>query len=60
MGVTTDILNRIFSNNNNILRSARDIGLGLVDRMPAVKNYLIHEAAGLNKKSPKLLLGEPL
>ncbi|MEO1749092.1 MAG: ubiquinone biosynthesis hydroxylase, partial [Pseudomonadota bacterium] len=34
MGVTTDVLNRLFSNDIMPLRAVRSIGLGLVDRMP--------------------------
>lgn len=60
MGVTTDILNRMFSNDIPLLRTARDIGLGLVDRMPRLKDYFIQEAAGLSKQSPHLLLGEAI
>ncbi|RCL01496.1 MAG: 2-octaprenyl-6-methoxyphenol hydroxylase [Candidatus Tokpelaia sp. JSC085] len=60
MGVTTDVLNRLFSNDCMPLRVIRDIGLGLVDGMPWLKNYLIQQAAGLIKGSPRLLLGEPI
>lgn len=60
MGVTTDILNRLFSNDISPIRLLRDVGLGIVDRMPKVKKYFIQEAAGLTKGSPKLLLGEAL
>ena len=37
MGVATDGLNRLFSNHSDVLRLVRDIGLGVVDRMPALK-----------------------
>lgn len=60
MGATTDILNRMFSNDHVPLRMMRDIGLGLVDRMPRLKNYFIKEASGLVDGSPKLLLGQAL
>lgn len=60
MGVTTDILNRMFSNDITPLRVVRDFGLGLVDRLPKLKNYFISEAAGITKGSPKLLLGKAL
>jgi len=60
MGATTDILNRMFSNDLAPLRGLRDFGLGLVDRMPFVKKYLIKEASGLTKNSPRLLLGQSL
>jgi 2-octaprenyl-6-methoxyphenol hydroxylase len=60
MGVTTDVLNRLFSNRNPILRAARDIGLGLVDRMPGLKSRFIGEAAGFGGQLPKLMRGEAL
>src|SRR5207342_2030780 len=34
MGVATDGLNRLFSNRSDVLRLVRDVGLGLVDRVP--------------------------
>ena len=53
-----DGLNRLFSNDSVPLRIIRDIGLGLVDRAPPLKNYFVQEAAGLNGDIPKLLRGE--
>ena len=60
MGVATDGLNRLFSNRSDALRLARDIGLGLVERMPALKRMFIREAAGFTGDVPKLLRGEAL
>ncbi|MBN9673215.1 ubiquinone biosynthesis hydroxylase [Roseibium aggregatum] len=60
MGVVTDVLNRLFSNDNDILRAARDFGLGLVDRMPGLKTKFIKEASGFAGPIPKLLSGEPI
>jgi 2-octaprenyl-6-methoxyphenol hydroxylase len=60
MGVATDGLNRLFSNRSDLLRLVRDLGLGLVDRMPALKGLFIREAAGLTGEVPKLLRGETL
>jgi 2-octaprenyl-6-methoxyphenol hydroxylase len=60
MGVATDSLNRLFSNNSDVLRLVRDMGLGLVDRMPNLKEFFIREAAGLTGDVPKLLKGEAL
>jgi 2-octaprenyl-6-methoxyphenol hydroxylase len=60
MGVATDGLNRLFSNRSDVLRVARDVGLGLVDRVPALKHFFIREAAGLVGEVPKLLKGETL
>jgi 2-octaprenyl-6-methoxyphenol hydroxylase len=60
MGITTDVLNRLFSNRSDMLRLARDVGLGLVDRWPALKQLFIREAAGLLGEVPRLLRGEAL
>jgi 2-octaprenyl-6-methoxyphenol hydroxylase len=60
MGIATDGLNRLFSNRSGVLRLARDVGLGIVDRLPGVKSFFIREAAGLTGTVPKLLRGEAL
>lgn len=60
MGITTDVLNRLFSNDISPIRLLRDVGLGVVERMPRLKKYFIQEAAGITNGSPKLLLGEAL
>jgi 2-octaprenyl-6-methoxyphenol hydroxylase len=60
MGIATDGLNRLFSNHSDVLRFARDIGLGLVERMPVLKRMFIREAAGFTGDVPKLLKGEAL
>jgi 2-octaprenyl-6-methoxyphenol hydroxylase len=60
MGLATDGLNRLFSNRSDVLRLARDVGLGLVDRLPNLKRIFIREAAGLVGEVPKLLRGEAL
>ena len=60
MGIATDGLNRLFSNHSDVLRLARDIGLGLVERMPPLKRMFIREAAGFTGDVPKLLRGEAL
>ncbi len=60
MGIATDGLNRLFSNESDVLRLMRDVGLGLVDRLPALKRFFIREAAGVTDDVPKLLRGEAL
>ena len=60
MGLATDGLNRLFSNRSDVLRVVRDIGLGLVDRVPNLKHLFIREAAGLVGEVPKLLRGQSL
>lgn len=60
MGVTTDVLNRLFSNDFTPLRAARDFGLGLVERMPGMKRYFIRQASGFTAGTPRLLRGEAI
>jgi 2-octaprenyl-6-methoxyphenol hydroxylase len=60
MGVATDGLNRLFSNSSDVLRLMRDLGLGVVERIPALKRVFIREAAGFTGDVPKLLRGEAL
>jgi 2-octaprenyl-6-methoxyphenol hydroxylase len=55
-----DGLNRLFSNDSAPLRVLRDLGLGLVDRAPGVKRFLVREAAGATGSVPRLLRGESL
>jgi 2-octaprenyl-6-methoxyphenol hydroxylase len=60
MGVATNSLNFLFSNQSTLLRTFRDLGLGIVDRTPPLKNLFIRQAAGLTGEIPKLLKGEAL
>ena len=60
MGVATNSLNMLFSNHSTLLRTVRDIGLGLVDRIPPLKSAFIKQAAGLSGDVPRLLRGEAL
>jgi len=60
MGLATNSLNFLFSNRSTLLRTVRDIGLGLVDRAPPLKSMFIRQAAGLSGEVPRLLKGEAL
>lgn len=53
-----DGLNRLFASDATLLRSARELGLGVVNRMPGLKRFFVGEAAGLTGELPKLLRGE--
>jgi 2-octaprenyl-6-methoxyphenol hydroxylase len=55
-----DAMNRLFSNDIEPLRFARDLGLRLVDRAPALKRWFAAEAAGARERAPRLLRGEGL
>ncbi|MGV3649913.1 MAG: FAD-dependent monooxygenase [Devosia sp.] len=59
MAMVTDGMNRLFSNDVAPLRALRDLGLGVVDRLPPVKGALIARAAGLDGQGPRLLRGLP-
>ncbi|MFA6965795.1 ubiquinone biosynthesis hydroxylase [Bosea sp. (in: a-proteobacteria)] len=60
MGAVTDGLNRLFSNDVTPVRLVRDLGLGLVDRLPGLKRFFIREAAGVSGAPPRLMKGEAL
>lgn len=60
MGITTDVLNRLFSNDFGPLRAVRDIGLGMVERLPRLKDFFIRQASGLSDAAPRLLRGEAI
>ncbi len=53
MAGATDGLNRLFSNDSLPARVLRDVGLGLVDRVPALKRLFIRDAAGLSGAVPE-------
>jgi len=55
-----DAVNRLFSNDNPVLRLGRDIGLGLVGAAPGLRRRFVRQAAGLSGNLPKLLAGRPL
>jgi 2-octaprenyl-6-methoxyphenol hydroxylase len=57
MAMVTDGMNRLFSNDVAPLRALRDFGMGVVDRLPPVKDALIAQAAGVSRGGPRLLQG---
>ncbi|MGI9389579.1 MAG: FAD-dependent monooxygenase [Boseongicola sp.] len=60
LSIAMDGFNRLFSNDNSLLRWVRDIGLGAVNAMPELRRRLIREAAGLTGDLPRLAKGKPL
>ncbi len=60
LALATDGFNRLFSNDNPVLRLARDLALAAIQRMPALRRGFIREAAGLTGDRPNLLAGRPL
>ncbi len=57
LAIATDTFNRLFSNDNPLLRVARDVGMGLVNATPGLRRGFIREAAGLTGDLPKLMRG---
>ncbi|MGZ2255877.1 UbiH/UbiF/VisC/COQ6 family ubiquinone biosynthesis hydroxylase [Roseobacter sp. A03A-229] len=60
LALATDTFNRLFSNDSSIVRGLRDLGMGLVSRVPGLRRGFIREAAGLTGDLPRLLQGRPL
>jgi 2-octaprenyl-6-methoxyphenol hydroxylase len=60
LAATTDVVNRLFSNDNPALRAIRDIGMGAIGAMPELRRKFIREAAGLTGDLPRLMRGRPL
>ena len=58
LAIATDTFNRLFSNDNPLLRMGRDLGMGLVSKVPALRRGFIREAAGLTGDLPKLMQGK--
>ncbi len=55
-----DSMNRLFSNDNPVLRAGRDLGLGIVNAIPGLRRRFIRQAAGLSGDLPKLLAGQAI
>ncbi len=60
LALATDGFNRLFSNDNPVLRLGRDIGLAAVNALPGLRRGFIREAAGLTGDLPRLAQGRPL
>jgi 2-polyprenyl-6-methoxyphenol hydroxylase-like FAD-dependent oxidoreductase len=46
MQTTTDMLRRLFAGTSPLLRSVRNVGLDLTNRLPIAKNVLVRYALG--------------
>lgn len=55
LAASTDIFNRLFSNNIVPIKHARRLGLGLMDKIAPAQSFFINEAAGLHGELPSLL-----
>ena len=55
LAYSTDLFNKLFSNENEALRLARNIGLKILDSIPVAKRNIIKEAAGITGELPRLM-----
>lgn len=55
-----DTVNRLFSNDNPLLRLGRDLGMGAVNALPGLRRRFIRTAAGLEGELPRLLQGQAI
>ncbi len=60
LAMATDVFNKLFSNDNPLLRAGRDIGMGIVGSLPGLRRGFVREAAGLTGDLPKLLQGRAI
>ena len=55
LALATDLTNRLFSNDNPLLRLGRDMGMGALSILPGLRRSFIREAAGLTGDLPALM-----
>ncbi len=55
-----DMVNRLFSNDNPVMRAGRDLSMGIVNALPGLRRGFIRQAAGLSGDLPRLLQGRPI
>ena len=55
LAYSTDLFNRLFSNENEALQLIRNIGIKILDSIPAAKRNIIKEAAGITGELPRLM-----
>jgi 2-octaprenyl-6-methoxyphenol hydroxylase len=60
LALATDSFNRLFSNDNALLRSIRGLGMGLVQSLPPLRQGFMREAAGQTGDLPRLMMGAAL
>lgn len=60
LALATDSFNRLFSNDNPLVRLARDIGMAAINALPGLRRGFIREAAGLTGELPRLMQGKSL
>lgn len=57
LAASTDLFNRLFSNDNPLARMGRDLGMAALGALPGLRRGFIREAAGLTGDLPDLMRG---
>ena len=60
LAAATDGFTRLFSNDNPLLRLARNAGMGVVSAIGPARRFFMHEAGGATGELPRLFRGEAL
>ena len=55
LAAATDLFNRLFSNDNALLRLGRDLGMAAINAVPGLRRGFIREAAGITGDLPELM-----
>lgn len=55
LAAATDLFNKLFSNDNALLRFGRDLGMAVIGSVPGLRRGFIREAAGLTGDLPDLM-----
>ena len=55
LAYSTDLFNKLFSNENEALRLVRNLGMKILDSIPGAKQKIIKEATGLTGELPRLM-----
>jgi 2-octaprenyl-6-methoxyphenol hydroxylase len=55
-----DAVNTLFSNDNPLMRLGRDLGMGAISALPALRRRFVRTAAGLEGDLPRLLQGQKI
>ncbi|MEO0750513.1 MAG: UbiH/UbiF/VisC/COQ6 family ubiquinone biosynthesis hydroxylase [Pseudomonadota bacterium] len=55
LAMITDWTNRLFSNDNALLKAARGLGMGAINALPGLRRGMMRQAAGLSGDLPDLM-----
>jgi 2-octaprenyl-6-methoxyphenol hydroxylase len=60
LAAATDVFNRLFSNDHPLIRTARGVGMAVVNQIGPARRFFMQEAGGAVGDLPRLLRGLPL